>query len=118
MKKEHLLAEAKRTALAMVQEGYQPPMQERVFAAGRDVLAALRAAVWGLREAGWATEHDALIANKLAWVLCGGDLSEPTWVQEQYLLDLERQAFLELCHEQKTLDRLQHMLEKNKPLRN
>jgi len=118
MKKEHLLAEAKRAALSMVQEGYRPPMQERVYAAGRDVLAALRAAVWGLCEAGWATEHDAVIANKLAWVLCGGDLTEPSWVPEQYLLDLERQAFLELCHEQKTIDRLQHMLETNKPLRN
>jgi 3-hydroxyacyl-CoA dehydrogenase len=118
MKKEHLLAEAKRTAQALVLEGYRPPMKERIFAAGRDVLAALRAAVWGLREAGWATEHDALIANKLAWVLCGGNLTEPTWVPEQYILDLERQAFVELCHEQKTIDRLGHMLETNKPLRN
>jgi 3-hydroxyacyl-CoA dehydrogenase len=118
MKKEHLLAEAKRTAQALVLEGYQPPMQERIFAAGRDVLAALRAAVWGLREAGWATEHDALIAEKLAWVLCGGDLTRPTWVPEQDVLDLERKVFVELCHEQKTIDRLGHMLETNKPLRN
>ena len=118
MKKEHLLAEAKRTAQALVLEGYQPPMQERIYAAGRDVLAALRAAVWGLREAGWATEHDALIAEKLAWVLCGGDLTEPDWVPEQYVLDLERQVFVELCHEPKTVDRLGHMLETNKPLRN
>ncbi len=118
MKKEHLLGEAKSSALAMVKEGYKPPMRERVYAAGRDVLAALRAAVWGLKEAGWATEHDALIANKLAWVLCGGDITEPEWVSEQYILDLERQAFLELCHEPKTLDRLQHMIETNKPLRN
>ncbi|MDF1499154.1 MAG: 3-hydroxyacyl-CoA dehydrogenase/enoyl-CoA hydratase family protein [Anaerolineales bacterium] len=118
MKKEHLLGEAKRSALAMVQEGYSPPPRERIYAAGRDVLAALRAAVWGLREAGWATEHDAVIANKLAWVLCGGDITAPDWVTEEYILDLERQAFLELCHEPKTLDRLQHMIETNKPLRN
>jgi 3-hydroxyacyl-CoA dehydrogenase len=118
MKKEHLLGEAKRSALAMVQEGYEPPYRERVYAAGRDVLAALRAAVWGLREAGWATEHDAVIANKLARVLCGGDITEPEWIPEEYLLDLEREAFLELCHEPKTLDRLQHMIETNKPLRN
>jgi 3-hydroxyacyl-CoA dehydrogenase len=118
MKKEHLLAEAKRTAQALVLEGYRPPMQERIYAAGRDVLAALRAAVWGLREAGWATEHDALIAEKLAWVLCGGDLTKPDWVPEQYVLDLERQVFVELCHESKTVDRLGHMLETNKPLRN
>ncbi len=118
MKKEHLLGEAKRSALAMVNEGYKPPQRERVYAAGRDVLAALRAAVWGLQEAGWATEHDAVIANKLAWVMCGGDITEPEWVPEQYMLDLEREAFLELCHEPKTLDRLQHMIETNKPLRN
>lgn len=118
MKKEYLLGEAKNTALAMVTEGYSPPQRERVYAAGRDVLAALRAAVWGLQEAGWATEHDAVIANKLAWVMCGGGITEPEWVPEEYILDLERQAFLELCHEQKTLDRLQHMIETNKPLRN
>lgn len=118
MKKEHLLAEAKRSALAMLREGYKPPMPEKIYAAGRDVLAYLRTAVWDLREKGWATEHDAVIANKLARVLCGGELSEPTWVPEQYILDLERQIFLELCHEQKTLDRLAHMIEHNKPLRN
>jgi 3-hydroxyacyl-CoA dehydrogenase len=118
MKKEYLLAEAKSSALAMVAEGYRPPNVERVYAAGRDVLAALKAAVWGLREAGWATEHDAVIADKLAWVLCGGDLTDPTWVPEEYILELERKAFVELCHEPKTLDRLAHMIEHNKPLRN
>jgi 3-hydroxyacyl-CoA dehydrogenase len=118
MKKEHLLAEAKKTALAMVQEGFTPPPRERIYAAGRDVLAALKAAVWGLREAGWASEHDAVIANQIAWVLCGGDVTDPTWVSEEYILDLERQAFIRLCHEQKTIDRLGHMLEHNKPLRN
>ena len=80
MKKEHLLAEAKRSALAMVQEGYQPPMPEKIYAAGVNVLSMLRAAVWDLKESGWASEHDALIAGKLARVLCGGELSEPTWV--------------------------------------
>lgn len=118
MKKEYLLAEAKRSALAMIAEGYRPPNVERVYAAGRDVLAALKAAVWGLKEAGWATEHDATIADKLAWVLCGGDLTDPTWVPEEYILELERKAFIELCHEPKTLDRLAHMIEHNKPLRN
>jgi 3-hydroxyacyl-CoA dehydrogenase len=118
MKQGHLLGEAKRSALAMVQEGYEPPMREKVYAAGRDVLAALRAAVWGLQEAGWATDHDAVIVNKLAWVMCGGDITEPDWVDEEYILDLERRVFLELCHESKTLDRLQHMIETNKPLRN
>ncbi len=118
MKKEHLLAEAKRSALAMMQEGYRPPMPEKIYAAGRDVLALLRAAVWDLKEAGWASAHDALIAGKLARVLCGGEWSEPAWVDEQAILDLEREVFLELCHEPKTLDRLAHMIEHNKPLRN
>ncbi len=118
MNKEFLLAEAKRSALAMVQEGFCPPSPERIYAAGRDVLAALRAAVWGLRQAGWASEHDALVAGKLATVLCGGELSEPTWVTEQHILDLERKVFVELCHEPKSLERIAFLLEHNKPLRN
>jgi 3-hydroxyacyl-CoA dehydrogenase len=118
MNKDHLLFEAKQSALAMVLEGYAPPMQERIYAGGRDLLAALRAAVWDLKEAGWATEHDAVIVNKLAWVLCGGDLSEASWVPEEYILELERQGFHDLVREQKTLDRLQHMIEHNRPLRN
>ena len=118
MNKEHLLFEAKESAIAMIQEGYRPPMPERIFAPGRDVLAVLRAAVWGLREAGWASEHDAVIANKLAWVLCGGDITEPIWVPEEYILDLERAAFIDLVHEEKSLARLAFMIEHNKPLRN
>ncbi len=118
MDKDHLLAEAKRSALAMVQEGYKPPMQEMIYAAGRDVLAALHTAVWGLQQAGWASEHDAVVSNKLAWVLCGGDITEPTWVSEQYILDLEREAFVDLCKEEKTQERMAYMLEHNKPLRN
>jgi len=118
MNQDHLLAEAKRSALAMVQEGYKPPQQEMIYAAGRDVLAALRTAVWGLRQAGWASEHDTVVANKLAWVLCGGDITEPTWVPEEYMLDLEREAFVDLCKEVKTQERMAYMLEHNKPLRN
>ncbi len=118
MNRDFLLAEAKRTALAMVAEGYRPPAPERIYAAGRDVLAALRAAVWGMQQAGWATEHDAVVAGKLAWLMCGGDLSEPTWVPEEYMLDLERKVFVELCHEPKTLARMAYLLEHNKPLRN
>jgi len=118
MNRDHLLAQAKRTALAMAAEGYLPPPPETVYVAGRDVLAALRAAVWGMKEAGWASEHDARIAQALGWVLCGGDLTEPAWVPEQTVLDLEREAFLGLCHEPKTLERMAHLLQHNKPLRN
>ncbi len=118
MKKEHLLAEAKRSALAMVAEGYRPPPQERIYVAGRDVFSTMKAVIWDMREAGWASKHDAVIATQVAWILSGGELTEPTWVSEQHLLDLEREAFIRLCHEQKTIDRLGHMLEHNKPLRN
>jgi len=69
-------------------------------------------------QGGYATEHDALVGRKLAYVMCGGDLSEPTMVSEQYLLDLERQAFLSLCGERKTLERIQSVLKGGKPLRN
>ncbi len=118
MNRDHLLAQAKRTALAMVAEGYIPPSPERIYVAGRDVLAALRAAVWGLKTAGWASAHDARIADALAWVLCGGDLTEPAWVSEQAVLDLEREAFLGLCREPKTQERMAYLLQHNKPLRN
>jgi len=118
MNRDHLLAEAKRSALALVAEGYRPPAPEMIYAAGRDVLAALRAAIWGLEQAGWATKHDAVVAGKLAWLMCGGDLTEPTWVPEQYMLDLERKVFIELCHEPKTLERMAYLLQHNRPLRN
>ncbi len=118
MNKEFLLAEAKRSALGMVQEGYQPPPVERIYAGGRDILGAMQAAVWGMREAGWATEHDALVANKLARILSGGELSEPAWIPEQAVLDLERQVFVELCHEEKSIARMGYLLEHNRPLRN
>ncbi|UCF60243.1 MAG: 3-hydroxyacyl-CoA dehydrogenase/enoyl-CoA hydratase family protein [Anaerolineaceae bacterium] len=118
MNKDHLLAEAKRSALAMVLEGYKPPAQEMIYAAGREVLAAIRGMVWDLRSRGWATEHDAVVTNKLGWVLCGGDITEPAWVPEQYILDLERQAFVDLCKEEKTQERMAYMLEHNRPLRN
>ena len=89
-----------------------------IAVAGRDVFSTMKAVIWDLHERGWASEHDALIASQIAWVLSGGDITEPAWVSEEYLLDLERKAFIRLCQEQKTIDRLGHMLEHNKPLRN
>ncbi|HAN37378.1 MAG TPA: 3-hydroxyacyl-CoA dehydrogenase, partial [Chitinophagaceae bacterium] len=85
---------------------------------GRSALGALHAGINGMWRANYATEHDALVARKLAYVMCGGDLSEPTFVSEQYLLDLEREAFLSLCGERKTLERIQGVLTTGKPLRN
>lgn len=118
MNRDHLLAEAKREVLHMIAGGFRAQPPGKVWAAGRDALAALRMAVFTLQDGGFATDHDALIANKIAYVLCGGDLSEPQWVPEQYILDLEREAFVELCHEPKTLERIGHMLQHGKPLRN
>ena len=71
-----------------------------------------------MRAGNYISEHDQIISEKLGWVMCGCDLSSPTEVSEQYLLDLEREAFLSLCSEKKTLERIQHMLTKGKPLRN
>lgn len=118
LNKDFLLAEAKREALHLLASGYAPQHAGQVWAAGRDTLAALRIGVYSMHEAGYATDHDVLIADKIAHVLCGGDLSEPGWVPEQYILDLEREAFVELCHEPKTIERIMHMLQFNKPLRN
>ena len=80
--------------------------------------AALMLGVAGFREAGYASEHDALIAQKLAYILTGAALAEPQWVDQQYLLNLEREAFLSLIMETKTQERILHMLQTNKPLRN
>ena len=65
-----------------------------------------------------ASDHDVLIGGKIAWILCGGDLSQPSWVDEQYILDLEREAFVELIQHPKSIERIMHMLTKGKPLRN
>jgi 3-hydroxyacyl-CoA dehydrogenase len=118
MNRDNLIAEAKRTALEMVAAGYTAMPRQRVWAAGRDVKAALYMAIFGLVDGKYATEHEAKIARKLAHVLCGGDLTAPGWVDEQYILDLEREAFLSLAGEPKTLERIQHMLTVGKPLRN
>ncbi len=116
--KDRNIAEAKQKVLELA-EGYtQPIPREDVLVLGRTGLAALYIAANELQLGNYATEHDITIAKKVAWVLCGGDLTGEQHVSEQYLLDLEREAFLSLCGEQKTLERIQHMLQTNKPLRN
>ncbi|MCY3978613.1 MAG: enoyl-CoA hydratase/isomerase family protein, partial [Chloroflexi bacterium] len=117
MNRAHLLGEAKSLALAL-SETYSSRKPEPVFAAGRDACAALMLGVAGYVEAGYASEHDALIAKKLAYILTGAALAEPQWVDQQYLLNLEREAFLSLIMETKTQERIMHMLRTNKPLRN
>ena len=117
MNRAHLLGEAKALALAL-SETYTARKPEPVFAAGRDAYAALMLGVAGYLEAGYASEHDALIAKKLAYILTGAGLAQPQWVDQQYLLNLEREAFLSLIMETKTQERIMHMLRTNKPLRN
>ncbi|MGB3546141.1 MAG: 3-hydroxyacyl-CoA dehydrogenase/enoyl-CoA hydratase family protein [Saprospiraceae bacterium] len=117
--KDLAIAEAKSTALDLFNAGYtQPVPRTDITVLGRGGLAALYAAANELARGGYATEHDIKIARKVAYVLCGGDLTGTQQVSEQYLLDIEREAFLQLCGEQKTLERIQHMLQTNKPLRN
>jgi 3-hydroxyacyl-CoA dehydrogenase len=118
LSRDHLLAEAKKEVLHMAATGYKPPAPELIYAAGRDALAALRVGAWAFKEGKYITEYEGVIAGKLANVMTGGDLSRPTWVSEQYILDLEREAFLSLCGEQKTQERMWAMLNTGKPLRN
>jgi len=117
MNRDHLLGEAKRVAQSLA-INYTPRQPGKVWAAGRDVYAALLLGIEGFREGQYATEYDAHISRKLAYVLTGGAISEPGWVPEQYILDLEREAFLSLVTEPKTMERISHMLQFNKPLRN
>ncbi len=113
------VADAKRSALEMWDEGYTMPVQRTdIKVLGRGALGAMYAGLNGMKSGRYITEHDEKIAKKLAYVLCGGDLSESALVSEQYLLDLEREAFLSLCGERKTLERLQSVLKGGKPVRN
>jgi 3-hydroxyacyl-CoA dehydrogenase len=113
------IAEAKRSVIELSESGYVTPIARKdIKVLGRSALGALYAGINGMLTAGYATEHDSVVAKKLAYVMCGGDLSEPTLVSEQYLLDLEREAFLSLCGEKKTLERIQSVLKSGKPMRN
>ncbi|MFK8057697.1 MAG: 3-hydroxyacyl-CoA dehydrogenase NAD-binding domain-containing protein [Saprospiraceae bacterium] len=112
------IGEAKKKALEL-SEGYVQPIERKdVTVLGRGGMAALYAAANELKLGGYASDHDVKIAHQVARVLCGGDLTGMQQVSERYLVDLEREAFLSLCGEQKTMERIQHMLQTNKPLRN
>ena len=119
MNQSRRVTEAKRSVIEMADSGYVTPVQRKdVMVLGRSALGALYAGIHGMWRANYATDHDVTVAKKLAYVMCGGDLSEPTLVSEQYLLDLEREAFLSLCGEKKTLERIQSVLKGGKPVRN
>lgn len=113
------IADAKKSVIELYDDGYTMPVQRTdIKVLGRSALGALLAGIHGMETAGYATGHDAVVARKLAYVMCGGDLSEPQLVSEQYLLNLEREAFLSLCGEKKTLERIQSVLKSGKPVRN
>jgi len=116
--REHLLTEAKREALHMSAAGYKPPAPEMIYAAGRDMYGAMKIGAWSFKEGKYITEYDAHIATKLAYIMAGGELTKAQWVSEQYILDLEREAFLSLCGEEKTQARMWSLLQTGKPLRN
>jgi 3-hydroxyacyl-CoA dehydrogenase len=119
MNQSRRVTEAKRSVIEIFDSGYVMPTQRKdVRVLGRSGLGALYAGINGMVKANYATEHDAVVAKKLAYVMCGGDLSEQTLVSEQYLLDLEREAFLSLCGEKKTLERIQSVLKGGKPVKN
>ncbi len=113
------IANAKEQVLNLFKAGYTQPQQRKdIKVLGKSGLGALYAGINGMWKGGYATDHDVLVAKKLAFVMCGGDLSEPTLVNEQYLLDLEREAFLSLCGEKKTLERIQSVITAGRPIRN
>jgi 3-hydroxyacyl-CoA dehydrogenase len=113
------ITEAKKSVLELHEQGYNVPSpRNNVKVLGRSGLGAMLAGINGMWRGQYATDHDALVARKLAYVMCGGDLSEQSLVSEQYLLDLEREAFLSLCGEKKTLERIQSVLKSGRPIRN
>jgi len=117
--KDRQIATAKAHAKLMAENGYTQPVKRKdVKVLGKQALGMFLVGTDSMEHSKYISEHDQKIANKLAYVMAGGDLSEPTLVSEQYLLDIEREAFLSLCTERKTLERIQHMLKTGKPLRN
>ena len=119
LNKSRLLADAKEAALLLAEQGYTQPAQRKdIKVLGKGGMALFLAGIYGMRQGHYISDHDQKIAEKIAYVLCGGELSYPQMVSEQYLLDLEREAFLSLSGEKKTLERIQSLLQGGEPLRN
>lgn len=117
--RNRLIKDAKLKVLEMAEEGYvMPKMRKDIKVLGKSALGMFFVGAHSMRSGNFISDHDKLISEKLAYVMCGGDLSAPTLVSEQYLLDLEREAFLSLTGERKTLERIQSILTSGKPLRN
>ncbi len=118
MNRDRQVADAKATALALVREGYHPPAPAEIRVLGEEFLAGAKLAIHMLVRGEFASEHDAVVGRKLAYILAGGSITAPQTVSEQYILDLEREAFVSLCGERKTQERIAHTLKTGKPLRN
>lgn len=117
--RQRLIADAKQRAIGIVDTGYQMPVKARdIKVLGKQALAVFQIGAHQMLEGGYISEYEKKMVSKLGYVMAGGALSEPAMVSEQYLLDLEREVFLSLCGEKKTLERIQHMLQTGKPLRN
>jgi 3-hydroxyacyl-CoA dehydrogenase len=117
--KKRLIADAKAAVIGLADKGYRAPSNEKkIKVLGKQILGSFLVGADSMHHSGFITEHEKLMSEKLGYVIAGGDLSSPTLVSEQYLLDLEREAFLSLTGERKTLERIEHMLKKGKPLRN
>lgn len=116
---DYRIADAKNVVLGMAKMGYTPPRERKdIRVPGRDGIAAFTNVAWTMNQGNYATEYDLYLAKKVAYILCGGDVPAGTLVSEQYLLDLEREVFVHLCGQEKSVARIQHMLTKKKPLRN
>ena len=119
MNRDRLLSDAKSRALELLRAGYEPPqMRTAIPAPGENILAALKLGVHLMRQGEYISDHEVKIATKVAGILCGGDVTPGTPVSEQYILDLEREAFKSLCGEKKTQERIQFTLKTGKTLRN
>ena len=118
MNRDRQIADAKETALAMVRAGYHPPAPSEIRVLGEEFYALARMAIHGMVSGEFATEFDGVVARKLAYILAGGSITAAQNVPEQYILDLEREAFVSLCGERKTQERIAHTLKTGKPLRN
>jgi len=119
LNRSRLIMDAKRSAITLAEAGYTQPIRRKdIRVLGKSGLGIVWVGANSMLSGHYISEHDQLISQKLGYILCGGDLSAPTLVSEQYLLDLEREAFLSLCGEKKTLERIQSILTTGKPLRN
>jgi 3-hydroxyacyl-CoA dehydrogenase len=118
MNRDRQIADAKQTALAMVRAGYHPPAPAEIRVLGEEFLAAAKLAIHMMVRGEYATEYDGVVGRKLAYILAGGSITAAQTVSEQYVLDLEREAFVSLCGERKTQARMAHTLKTGKPLRN